>query len=131
MTHQLLMPREGRGLFQGPSADVEVRDDDAVRELLTAGRGEVGGDGDTVNNTGYIPSAGYRATSGAGIRFVVDLADPDSAVGVTIHGQSGNPASPHFSDQVEMRLTGGYHPMPFTRPAVDAATAATLELVPG
>src|SRR5262249_10827702 len=127
MTHQLLMPKEGRGLFQGPSADVDERDDKAVREFLTAGRWGVGGDGDTVNNTAYIPSAGYRATSGAGIRFIIDLRDPDSAISVTVHGQSGNPASRHFKDQAEMRLTGGYHPMPFTRPAVDAAAEATLE----
>jgi penicillin amidase len=104
--------------------------DPDVVAFLTAGEGELGGDGNTVNNGGYAAAAGYTVTSGAGVRYVIDLADPDTAVGVTIHGQSGNPASPHWNDQVALRIGGGYHPMPLTRPAVEALRSTTLRLDP-
>ena len=104
--------------------------DPDVLELMTAGAGQLGGDGTTVNNAGYAASAGYTVTSGAGVRYIIDLSNPDTAIGVTIHGQSGNPVSPHWNDMVRLRLEGGYHPMPFTRRAVEAAREASLTLLP-
>jgi penicillin amidase len=62
--------------------------------------------------------------------MIVDLADPDRSLGVHTLGQSGHPASPHFRDLFPLWLAGEHHPMPFTRAAVDAATEATLRLVP-
>jgi acyl-homoserine lactone acylase PvdQ len=126
LTHSILAAALSRGMFGGPGADVAERDDSDVVAFFTAGYGEVGGDHNTVNNANYPAPLGYVVTSGAGVRFIVDLGDPDSAIGVTIHGQSANPMSPHWNDQVDARLTTRYHPMPFTRNAVDAAAEATL-----
>jgi penicillin amidase len=52
-------------------------------------------------------------------------------MGVLPTGVSGNPASPHWNDQSELWLAGELHPLPFTRPAVEAAAVAALRLVPG
>jgi penicillin amidase len=46
-------------------------------------------------------------------------------------GQSGNPASPHWSDQAELWASGRVRPAPFTRPAVEAAASRSLLLSPG
>ena len=46
-------------------------------------------------------------------------------------GVSGNPASPHWNDQSPLWIAGEHHPLPFTRPAVEAAAVATLRLLPG
>jgi penicillin amidase len=109
---------------------LEEKDPDAI-EFLTAGRGELGGDPHTVNNAGYLPSLGYAVGSSAGVRYIIDPGEPDAAIGVTVHGVSGNPASRHWNDQVPLRLEGRYHPMPFSRRAVEAAAESKLELIPG
>jgi penicillin G amidase len=46
-------------------------------------------------------------------------------------GVSGNPASAHWNDQFPIWIAGDHHPLPFTRPAVEAAAVATLRLLPG
>ena len=63
-------------------------------------------------------------------RQIVDLAELDASVGTHTTGQSGHPASPHWSDLVPLWGAGEYHPLPFTRPAVEAAAEATLTLRP-
>jgi penicillin amidase len=62
--------------------------------------------------------------------MIVDLADFDRSLGVITVGQSANPASPHHHDQCEMWLRGDYHPLPFTRAAVDRHSEARLILSP-
>jgi penicillin amidase len=61
---------------------------------------------------------------------VIDLGDLDASVGTHTVGQSGNPASPHFNDLYPLWSNGRYHPMPFTRGAVEAAAESKLELLP-
>ena len=64
-------------------------------------------------------------------RQIVDLSDPDAALGVLPTGQSGNPESPHWNDQAELWASGRHHPMPFTRAAVERERGSTLRLTPG
>ena len=47
-----------------------------------------------------------------------------------VPGESGDPASPHYSDLLNDWAAGRYHPMPFTRKAVEAATAERILLTP-
>jgi penicillin amidase len=63
-------------------------------------------------------------------RQIIDLGDIDASVGVNTTGQSGHPASPHFRDQVALWAAGDYHPLPFTRAAVEEAAVAELRLLP-
>jgi penicillin amidase len=62
----------------------------------------MGGDSDTIQAAGYGWVAGtpFNVTSLSVYRQVVDLADPDSASYVIPGGASGDPASPHFADQL-------------------------------
>ena len=85
------------------------------------------GDGDTVNATG---GSNFKQTSGASFRMVLDFADWDKSTMTNAPGESGNPDSKHYSDLLDDWANGRYHPMPFTRKAVEAAAEETIELLP-
>jgi penicillin amidase len=99
--------------------------------LFTAGEGGLGGDEQTVMQGGFDGHDGYVVDVIPSWRAVYDLADLDRSVGVLPAGVSGNPASPHWNDQFPLWMAGEHHPLPFTRPAVEAAAVATLHLLPG
>jgi len=99
--------------------------------LFTAADDELGGDEQTVMQGGFDSVDGYTASVIASWRAVYDLDDLDRSIGVLPSGVSGNPASPHWNDQFPLWIAGRYHPLPFTRPAVEAAAVATLRLLPG
>jgi penicillin amidase len=102
-----------------------------LAELFTAAEGPLGGDDQTVLQGLFEPGGrSYDAVVVPSWRMVVDLADLDASVGTHTVGQSGNPASPHFADLYPLWATGQYHPLPFTRAAVEAETASVLGLLP-
>jgi penicillin amidase len=73
----------------------------------------------------------WESTSGAGYRLVADLGDPNgSAWTITLEGQSGNPVSPHRTDQQADFLAGRYHEIPLDRARVEAAATQRLVLTP-
>jgi len=102
-----------------------------LTEMLTGGVVDVGGDESTVRQSHWEPGSGYDTVVIPSWRQIVDLSDIDASLGVHTTGQSGNPASPHYRDFVELWATGRYHPRPFTRPKVEEAANATFTLVPG
>ncbi|HEX6263631.1 MAG TPA: penicillin acylase family protein [Actinomycetota bacterium] len=99
-------------------------------ELFTVGEVELGGDEQTVAQAHFEPGAPYEAVVVPSWRQIVDLGDLDSSVGVLTLGQSGNPESPHYRDQLPLWESGQHHPMPFTRAAVERATTTTLRVIP-
>jgi penicillin amidase len=95
-------------------------------ELFSAGPFEVGGGDDTVNRGVLHPSEGFADGAIASWRQIIDLSDFDASLGVITTGNSGNPASPYFADQAPLWAAGEYHPLPFSRAAVEAATEGRL-----
>lgn len=85
------------------------------------------GDGNTVNSTS---GPRFQQTAGASYRQIIDLSDWDKSVMTNTPGESGNPESPHYADLAQSWAEGQYHPMPFSRGAVEAATIERLVLVP-
>jgi penicillin amidase len=73
----------------------------------------MGGDADTIQAAGYGWAAGgpFPLASLSVYRQVVDLADPASASYVIPGGASGDPASPHFADQLAVWAGHGRIPM--------------------
>lgn len=112
--------------FAGPLARVP-----AVAELFTAAVVELGGDEQTIAQSGCDARDGYPAAVVQSWRQVIDLADPDRSLGVVSTGQSGNPASSHWSDQAPLWAAGGHHALPVTRRAVEAAATTAMRLTPG
>ena len=85
------------------------------------------GDGHTVNATS---GPAFRQTGGASYRQILDLSDWDRSLMTNVPGESGDPESRHYSDLIEDWAAGRYHPMPFTRKSVEAATEEKLLLKP-
>ena len=85
------------------------------------------GDGDTVN---AASGANFKQTAGASFRMILDLADWDKSVMTNVPGESGDPGSRHYADLIEEWASGRYHPMLFTRKAVEAATVDKIRLTP-
>jgi penicillin G amidase len=82
--------------------------------------GPVPGTSFTVNPGGNIGPVG----GGASFRMIVDFGDPAASVGVYPGGQSGDPASPHYDDQIPLWASGAYIPLhPVSDPALLPAAA--------
>lgn len=86
-----------------------------------------GGDENTVNMTG---GAGWLQTAGASYRGIFDLADWDNSVATSVPGESGQPGSENYGNLLPLWGEGRYFPLPFSRAAVERATAHLLWLDP-
>ena len=86
------------------------------------------GDGYTVNATS---GANFQQTNGASWREVIDVGDWDRSIMTNVPGESGDPSSKHYGDLLEDWAHGRYHPMPFSRKAVEAAMEEKIILKPG
>jgi penicillin amidase len=85
------------------------------------------GDGYTVNATG---GANFNQTHGASYREILDTSDWDRSVMTNVPGESGVPGSKHYADLIEGWASGTYHPLPYSRKAVEAATEERITLLP-
>lgn len=85
------------------------------------------GDATTVNATS---GAHFYQTSGASYREIMDVGNWDRSVMTNVPGESGDPNSKHYDDLIEDWEWGQYHPMPFSRKAVEAAAEERLMLMP-
>jgi penicillin G amidase len=65
------------------------------------------------------------------MRQILIPGDWDRSLRINTVGQSGDPRSPHYSDQVNMWASGEYHPDWFSREAVEADATRRWTLVPG
>ncbi|RME61662.1 MAG: penicillin acylase family protein, partial [Caldilineae bacterium] len=100
-----------------------------LKGFFNRGPFPVGGDGTTPNQTGYAPELPPGLVQiVASYRQIYDVGAWDLAETVTTNGQSGHPLSPNYTDQIAMWLEGVYHPMPWSRQAVDAITTRRLVL---
>ena len=98
---------------------------DSVRRELDVGPAPRGGDGLTVNATGY-----GNQRSGPSFRIITDTGDWDAAVGANTPGQSGDPASPHYRDLFQLWAADRYFPVPYSRQGVERVSESHTVLVP-
>lgn len=97
-----------------------------LAKLLDHGGAGVRGDMLTVCNTGGGPE--WIAASGGGYRMIADLSSsPPVLRAVDGQSQSGQPGSPHYSDQFEDWASGNYHEIPLSGPI---EVASTVSLIP-
>ncbi|MEI7769333.1 MAG: penicillin acylase family protein, partial [Chloroflexales bacterium] len=99
--------------------------------IFNRGPWPTGGDIDTVNQA-YTPRSSpagplYTAPS---YRQIIDVGGWDASRVILPAGQSGHPASRHYSDMAEAWRDGAYIPMLWSRAAVERDTAAVLMLKP-
>jgi penicillin amidase len=99
--------------------------------IFNRGPYPMGGDGNTVWATGNRmdgPTPGNAV--GPPFRFVADLGDLRHAWAILAPGQSGQPGSPFYDDQIEAWFTGEYHPMLYDRRDIEREACARLTLDP-
>jgi penicillin amidase len=77
-----------------------------------------------LNGSGQSPNVG----SAVSMRFITSPGNWDLTRHVIPLGESGDPRSPHFKDQFELWRTGNPAIFPFTKPAIEKATAETVIL---
>jgi penicillin amidase len=91
----------------------------ALAEVADIAPAPVAGTGDSVRNAAGQLSKGFRVVSGAEYRLLVDFSATPRAVATNTLGQSGQPGSPHFADQLDDWLAGDYHPLLTDRAEVE------------
>lgn len=96
------------------------------KALFNLGPHPRGGDGTTPNATG----TGRWQTHGASFREVIDLSDWDRSTTINVPGESGQPGSPYYENLYPLWAEGKYHPMLFSRAAIEQHAAHRLTLVP-
>jgi penicillin amidase len=107
-----------------------------MASLFNRGPYPVGGDSTTLwaTGTGYDDLSTLPADAtqmiGPPYRMIVDLGDLSNSLSLLAPGQSGNPASPHYDDQIESWFQAGYHPMVYYRQDVEQHTRHQLNLFP-
>jgi penicillin amidase len=102
-------------------------------EIFNIKVGAIGGDTDTLCQMGFTPHKPYDGAGmmvGPSWRQIINTTDFSKSLCILPPGQSGNLASPHYKDQLEMWLNGQYKTMLWTPEQVQAATVATLVLKP-
>ena len=96
---------------------------DALVEALARAGGPIVGTSFTVNPGGDIGPVG----GGASWRQIIDLADPSRSIGVYPGGQSENPASPLYDDQMALWAQGAYLPLHMTGGRAKLPAAAKVK----
>ncbi len=106
-----------------------------IEDIVNRGPVAVSGGPEIVNATGYsamnaLETGVFNVGGLPSMRTVLDLSDWDNSRSVLTTGQSGHPFSAHYSDQIEPWRSIQYHPMPFSRDAVESAAVVRLVLSP-
>ena len=102
----------------------------AFAEIANVGPRAIPGSADSVRNAAGAFDRGFQVVSGAEYRFLVDFAADVPAVATNTLGQSGQPGSPHFADQLEDWVVGRYHPLVMERDAVEREPTTRVRIEP-
>jgi penicillin amidase len=103
----------------------------ALAKLLNRGPFPYGGDADTVCQVLVADTpSGQQVYIVPSYRQICDTADWNKSQSIFTLGQSGQPGSRHYADQLQHWLRIEYHPMLWSRANVEAAATDRLTLAP-
>jgi penicillin amidase len=102
-----------------------------LARIFNAGPFPARGDNYTVDGASFVWNDPFEVVHGTVLRMIVDLGDLSRSVGVVAPGQSEHVFHPHRDDGLGLLRKGEYHPLLFTRAAVEAAAEDVLRLEPG
>jgi penicillin amidase len=89
----------------------------------------LGGSRSTVMNAGYRLTD-FRVTHGASVRLLIDVGAWDNSRCINTPGQSGNPASAHYSDLAAPWAEGGTVPLLYSGERIEMETVHRIRLLP-
>ncbi|MCA9933711.1 MAG: penicillin acylase family protein [Ardenticatenaceae bacterium] len=113
-----------------PSAPLGQSGIGIIEAMVNGGPIPVDGGPSIVNATSYSWGDIAAVTGHPSMRMIVDLSDFDLMQTVIPTGESGHPFNAHYEDQMPLWQNGQYHPMWFTREAVETAVQDHLILQP-
>lgn len=102
-----------------------------IENIVNRGPFPADGGSDLVNANSWRWSEPAAVSSHPSMRMIVDMSNFDASRAVIPTGQSGHPFNAHYDDMIELWLNGQYHPMIFSREAVEAAAKDHMVLQPG
>ncbi len=85
---------------------------ETLRPYFNVGPFPVIGNKEVINNMSFTinGSGKYEVVSGPAVRRIIDFADIEHSINVLPTGNSGNPLSPHYSDQAQLFVDGKFRP---------------------
>jgi penicillin amidase len=98
--------------------------------LFNAGPFPIGGSANTIWKAEYRLTKPYHADVGPSMRQIVDLAKPERSWVIVAGGQSGQPFSAHYRDQIELWRDGKYRVASMRRAEIERTAIAHLALLP-
>lgn len=99
--------------------------------LFNRGPYPIGGDHNTVNQAGRkVRVHGSNVSGFANLRMAVEVGDWDRNYFILAGGQSGNPLSPHYDDQLKLWLEGKTIAMAWSDDAIEKRQTDRLTLNP-
>ncbi len=103
----------------------------ALAPIFNRGPYPAGGDANTIwAAASSLHTVDSDQIIGPPYRHISDLGDWRNSLGLLAPGNSGQPGSQHYDDQVDAWFEGGYHPLLFTREDVEREAEARLTLSP-
>jgi penicillin amidase len=102
----------------------------ALRPIFNRGPYPTGGNWNTVDSGAYYADKAYSMGLGPAYRIIADPSNWDASLSIIPSGESGQPFSPYYADQIDSWLAVKYHTLPFTLPAIESAAKHTLTLQP-
>lgn len=103
---------------------------DGTADLFDLGPEPILGCAETVNNTGTGTGYDVGVIGGVEYRLLVDFAEPGIIRAVQNAGNSGQPGSPHYGDQLAPWIAGEYHTVHLSREGVEEDLAGKTVLRP-
>ena len=102
-----------------------------LNSFFNRGPYPIGGDQTTIWATG----ASYHDLNtdriiGPPFRMIIDLENLENSQAILIPGQSGNPISLHYDDQINAWFKANYHPILYNRSHIERDSKQLLRLVP-
>ncbi|MFV0548227.1 MAG: penicillin acylase family protein [Limnobaculum xujianqingii] len=99
---------------------------------LNRGPYPAGGNINTINIASYTMGQDFNTLLIPAMRLIVDFSQPDPVWVMNNAGQSANPASPHYADNIDNWLKGEYQNLPFSQEGQQRLySAKAVNFVPG
>lgn len=100
----------------------------ALRSFFNVGPFPVDGTREVINNMAfpYDSTGFYKVSSGPSTRRIIDFSDIENSSSILPTGQSGNPFSPHYTDQAEMYINGKFRKMMMNEEEIKNKAASVL-----
>jgi penicillin G amidase len=82
-----------------------------VKTLLDRGPFLIGGENSTINYSSYSFAEPFTTIFGTSGRIIFDLSSLDRSAAILSTGESGQDQDEHYQDQIQLFLSGKYHPV--------------------